>query len=630
MGHKPLSMFLHNILLFFLITSGLGSLQGSMWPKEILGKHKALVAEPKNWLQYVKKLLLGNICKFVFQSKGPAELNFNLNYKDSRTKQRPFLGGRTGHDFIKFVQSSKTKLLDVMKWSRVNEYSTFRYTSTKLDRHTDKTDHQHEIITKPVGVVVKQIDLYGMPDNMKRPVGGKAGSHSLLFFLHRNLRLNITFDRITIFLGDLHKCFIGSVSVFYSGFRKFISFCGVHSNMVCYPPSSQVELRTIFVFQVLFDIQVSFSVMDPNFVVSQDPTRFSVFPQWIFKIIKSHLYVEKYFIKEKKYNILHILLHTSMTESFEIHDGPGILSPLLKPVRADHYLTSTFQCEVYLWIYVETIEAKPSDLLSYSAQSTPWRKMVYLTSNTQTMLFNSSKIPSISGVLFLSITALVPAAKIIITVSNLSYTGTNDLLCTFSGLSVYDTIPENTNEISNLCFTWDGVYQYPSIISKSPKLFLIVYDNDNYGCVAVQFTAKTTHCTSVVINACAFSFLCEASHNALCSEFQKETETLDTDSTVGQTIDGQMAMAGTPGLRPSYFKFSVEPEQCLILQLRHKLHKLEELFDQWFRCRIDQIQHSFEANPTTLQHSIKGFVYGELVKSSFPQPNTLCGFIKSK
>ena len=77
------------------------------------------------------------------------------------------------------------------------------------------------------------------------------------FNLSEYLRLNITFEYMSIMYGKLHQCYIGNISVksFTKNLSRHFNYCGIHSNVTIYPwyknINIQVSLRPFVSYDVV-------------------------------------------------------------------------------------------------------------------------------------------------------------------------------------------------------------------------------------------------------------------------------------------------------------------------------------------------------------------------------------------
>ena len=95
-----------------------------------------------------------------------------------------------------------------------------------------------------------------------------------------------------------------------------------------------------------------------------------------------------------------------------------------------------------------------------------------------------------------------------ISTANLSHTYTNDIMCTYGGLAVYDRKSVFPNAITTYCLSRSNDYEHRPIYSNSSRILLVIYTNiqnmeistcwsfsgldipiQGNQCVVVQFTA---------------------------------------------------------------------------------------------------------------------------------------------
>ena len=104
------------------------------------------------------------------------------------------------------------------------------------------------------------------------------------FTLDEQLRLNITFEYIYISINNYYGCNIGNLPV--KAYLKLDTldfvYCGMHSFLISYPQYRNVDIVLDVRIWIIFKIQLSYSVTDPNIIVSSMPPKKRKFqPLWM-------------------------------------------------------------------------------------------------------------------------------------------------------------------------------------------------------------------------------------------------------------------------------------------------------------------------------------------------------------
>ena len=114
-----------------------------------------------------------------------------------------------------------------------------------------------------------------------------------------------------------------------------------------------------------------------------------------------------------------------------------------------------------------------------------------------------------------------------LTLMNVTYSGFNDPLCTFAGITLYGLNNNSYKEITNLCTSVDSIFTYRDIYSKSIETLLVVYCYKEYGILNLTMQLSTTKCEPVKINTCALSVLCKFKNNIMCKEHKEQIRSLN-------------------------------------------------------------------------------------------------------
>ena len=122
-------------------------------------------------------------------------------------------------------------------------------------------------------------------------------------------------------------------------------------NRLCYPKYRNVDIILFVRVWITFEIQLSYSVIDPNTIVSSIPPKKTILqPLWMIYFPRKYATIDRYFLQVEKYRHIWLTQYFFNETSMNIYDGPGYLSPLLLGIRKTRnqtiYMTSTFQCIV--------------------------------------------------------------------------------------------------------------------------------------------------------------------------------------------------------------------------------------------------------------------------------------------
>ena len=169
-GNILVAMYMNIQYLGLCLTSMYSSNQETLIKKEILQRY-ALFNDPKNWYNYVRKLLYDKV-------------KFNRNYYGN------FLTDQAKYNIN----------VSSFVWSAHYAFNNIKLMKVK------------NVIVKPIGRVMMM--------RRRNTIFMNIVQYALLYNMNKGLSLNITFDYIYFGFGDLHKCFIGYLTL-YSKDSKF-------------------------------------------------------------------------------------------------------------------------------------------------------------------------------------------------------------------------------------------------------------------------------------------------------------------------------------------------------------------------------------------------------------------------
>ena len=314
----------------------------------------------------------------------------------------------------------------------------------------------------------------------------------LTLYLQTNkfLRINITFYEIHFKYVNLHKCFIGSVSVESSTqINNFTDlYCGGLAQILSYPPYKNSKIVLSSKYYVDYDILLSYSVIDMNIMESK-LGKFLRYSKQMWFVPKSRTIVEMFHLQTEKYQ--HITLLTSNLINVVVHNGPGTLSKALRSIsqssKKNIYLILTFQCLIFLQ---KNNSFFWKGIIIFETRNNNYTQIQNVTSETdEQILFPNPlcaggvvvcilKIKTFNG-LFLNISVINfvyhdmrssaskkytlpiatkspegPVKHICFQTENIRHIQTKS--CNFAGLVTYNIINKSFQEISSICSSFKG------------------------------------------------------------------------------------------------------------------------------------------------------------------------------
>ncbi len=394
-----------------------------------------------------------------------------------------------------------------------------------------------------------------------------------IFNLDKYFTLNLTFQYIYFSSTNINECYFSNLTVFdcekqrnssVTWRRKEsqytfpistsifnFSFCGIHSKAVIYSRCSDVAVVTQLQHYVLHDTKLSYSLVDfqtivsISFVSTSNLTRLIKYYIWD-NDRAAHVLLEVYRVSVHKFQT--ITGAFSKDFSAEIHDGPGILSPLLRfshrNSKKNEFRTSSFSCVIFLLIRHNFKTA-----FTYLAKD-PSPEEVHVV-----QVLSSGKILNFPGCqnfqkphfCLLNFTTH-PGSKINLSVIDMKYSGQeNTANCLYAGISAY----ENNTGFSTICVKpdhmlenspfRDDIFKHQTAYSTQSHALVAMYSCELYGNISFVLIASATKCRAVQVN------VCEGNNSKVHFDFF-HTQTGD-------------------------FTTSIKEEECQILQLGYGSHK---------------------------------------------------------
>ena len=177
------------------------------------------------------------------------------------------------------------------------------------------------------------------------------------FHLDPLLRLELLFSNIYISLKNLHSCYSGHVQVkSFTMETKWLpmTYCGIHSYMVAYPPYNNVSLEISVKAYATFIVSLKYNIVDPKmkFSCTIQKKNKTITPEWVIYDYQKKTFIQKFTLNVAKWQKIQITIHRSMLKGFmiAIYDGLGVWSPILRSPKhfenKIYFSTSSFKCTI--------------------------------------------------------------------------------------------------------------------------------------------------------------------------------------------------------------------------------------------------------------------------------------------
>ena len=378
---------------------------------------------------------------------------------------------------------------------------------------------------------------------------------------------------------NLNKCFIGNVSVesFALGNISTNTYCGIMSTMINYPPHRSGRIVISSEYKVKYQVAFFYSVIDTNRMYSCPTNEVQYMKQWWF-VPKFKTEVQMFHLLTEKYQIIKVA--APKTFNVEIFNGPGMLSEVLLPLnqtdKTNMYLTSAFQCVIYLWIKSSSYRLLNYDFFSkytnfetgIDKMTTPLKQIKFPNARYSThpivsilkLTTHQNYFLNISNLKFLYSDVHHPKQYDPLKINYVMSQSTKyfqAIFCDFAGFVAYNVVNNSHEKISSVC-SFSPKHQ--NIYSSTSKVLLAMYMYPEYEKVTIKMTVSITHCSLIRINTCTFELPCKFTDGSQCSYLQQLT------NFESNCIEGSFQC--NYGRNP-YSKITMNLSQCIVFQLNH-------------------------------------------------------------
>ena len=123
----------------------------------------------------------------------------------------------------------------------------------------------------------------------------------------------------------MYHYYLGNLLItsFSNTLSQSFQYCGIHSNMINYPQYQNIDLTVSLRPYVFYNIKLSYSVIDPDIIISY-PTRVPV--EWVLYFPKRSKFLQKMYILVDTLCFIKIVVTSLFNNSLKIYDGPDFLS----------------------------------------------------------------------------------------------------------------------------------------------------------------------------------------------------------------------------------------------------------------------------------------------------------------
>ena len=331
------------------------------------------------------------------------------------------------------------------------------------------------------------------------------------FHLSRYFRLNITFECISLKFGQLYHCYLGNVSVisFSNTLSQSFQYCGIHSHMINYPQYQNIDLTVSLRPYVFYNIKLSYSVIDPDNVISF-PTTVPV--EWVLYFPKRSKFLQKMYILVDTLCFIKIVVTSLFNNSLKIYDGPDFLSKSLQFSRRSIYVTSTFQCMIYMLSNIPIVNSS-YDILQYMPEENYITKGFIIDSHKYSLI--NYPFTKSTPLAIINLTKTTESNSLLnIAIKNFTNNYDDNSLCRYGGIIFYDMIRGRNIKAQSVCENYKEFYKHRNIYSHDSEMLLSMYSYDDYGELHAVLNISITDCRLTYKNRYIFTynFYCTPKH----------------------------------------------------------------------------------------------------------------------
>ena len=358
---------------------------------------------------------------------------------------------------------------------------------------------------------------------------------TLIFKLDKHLSMNFTFHHIHI--PTTFSCDKDNVE--FKNIRNLVKICGLYSKFPYIPPGRKFNMIINKTWaETYVDVYFSYSVIDIGRIFTSVELQSMLFnsPKYslLFNITSTE--ITKQWIKTNHTHFL-VLSPSDIPIEFNFYDGPGILSPKIKPSNWDLIITSSFQCLMVMEYKIFNFPYKTGTFFKVAMETSRLNKIFqkhFLKSKNRIIISSSSINCSTSTCNFFLLSN--QSLFINVQVNNISSSFTESMLCDYGGIAVYSIKGNMYNKISSLCHAQSGNYSYQRIYSNSSEAWLGLYSYKEYGEFNVTLTVSTTKCPTITIDVCTINNTYVEANTCIIIQFKQLNNIINEENNLHSKV----------------------------------------------------------------------------------------------
>ena len=277
--------------------------------------------------------------------------------------------------------------------------------------------------------------------------------------------------------------------------------------MIYYPQYQNIDLTVSLRPYVFYNIKLSYSVIDPNNIISY-PTRVPV--EWVLYFPKRSKFLQKMYILVDTLCFIKIVVTSLFNNTLKIYDRPDFLSKSLKFSPRSIYVTSTFQCIIYMLSNRSIPVVNASyDFLQYLTEENNITKVFNIDSHKYSLI--NYPFTKSTPLVLLNLRKTTESNSLLnITIKNFTNNYGDNSLCGYGGIIFYDIIMGRNFKAQSVCENYRKFYKHRNIYSRGSEMLLAMYSYDDYGELRAVLNISITDCRLTYKNRyiCTYNFYC--------------------------------------------------------------------------------------------------------------------------
>ena len=183
-----------------------------------------------------------------------------------------------------------------------------------------------------------------------------------------------------------------------------------------------------------------------------------------------------------------------------LYDGPDYNSKQYYITANTTFTSNSFQVSILCHDHYRDVIMNFNGFLS---KKTTQNYKTILVKTKESLLLISRDLKCSQRSMVLCAFNIIGHLFVNVTLLFFNYSGPNIGYCKYGGLSIYDKVKNNTEEVLLLCNNWLSpslnLHAKRTIVSNTNSIFLVIYSYFPYSNINVQLKIQASHCQGVFL-----------------------------------------------------------------------------------------------------------------------------------